>query len=369
MHLYIHIFIGICFSWHVFSDDNIAQLHKSAYSDQSLIRLDSRIRLSEIYREKQQYKQAAKWVEDYALPIPENFIWPFAKGYIEAARVCAQSGQAFDAVRRLNILTQKSSGLAKVSSLRALSLIVAEQPDIPKAITFEENALNTGKVFFTRKKISYTAGLEEPKLGFEQWKLIKPKIEERILLLRRLRDVEQFGLDYVLYSEAQTLRRSSHKQALNFTDIGTAFGLKSSQTPLADADFTAARQKYHEIMDLFPEGIYSDASRLYAAVCLVHMGRPQDAIKELEKFYKFNPEGLYRGEALKLLGDIYLMNQWDTRNAQEAYKRTIQWAQSIQEKNRILDTYVVPEKSKTISKPPENLRAMENGTKIRGSSM
>ncbi|MEX2607072.1 MAG: hypothetical protein WD708_06970 [Kiritimatiellia bacterium] len=323
------------------------------------------------WQDRKNTQQALLLVEEYAAPTPENLEWPLVLGYIQAARLSAEAGQTFDAVRRLEIARDKSEGLGKIAALRALSEIVEAQPDLEKALVFEKQALSTGTQWFKRRRISESAGLEPAKEGVAIWEKLKPVIEARIEDLERRVDIDRYGLDYVLYRQAQTLRRSNHPAALDFTDITAAFRMRNtSMLPsIPGADFEAARAQYVEITELFPEGVYTEASKLYAAVCLVHLGDARGAMRELTAFYKQNPDGLYRGEALLLLGDLYLVGQWDQANAKEAYARASAWAASVGERQRILETYTVPEKSAKVSKPPEQPRSLNRYGQIEKRSL
>jgi tetratricopeptide (TPR) repeat protein len=169
-----------------------------------------------------------------------------------------------------------------------------------------------------------------------------------------LADIEEFGLDYVLYRKAQRMRRADHPRALDFVSVGRAFGLDPEGPGISDTDYEAARAQYIEITELFPNGVYTEASKLFAGVCRVHLGEPDGAIRDWMAFYRENPDGLYRGEALKLIGDSYLTALWDPRNAREAYERAVAWIESVSERSRILETYVVPQKSAEVSRPPKS---------------
>ena len=332
------------------------------HSDHQTKRLSARMAQSDSWRERNNTQQASLLVEEYSNPTPDNLNWPFVLGYIQAARLSAEEGQTFDAVRRLEIARDKSEGLGKIAALRALSLIVEEQPDLEKALGFEKRALTTGKRWFKRKRISESAGFEPAKEGAEIWEKLKPIIEARIADLERRVDIDRYGLDYVLYREAQALRKAGHPAALDFTDIVAAFRMRNERLApsIPGADFEAARKQYIEITEIFPEGVYTEASHLYAAVCLAHLGDLRGAMRELTDFYKRDPDGIYRGEALLLLGELYLVGQWDRANAKEAYTRAAAWAASVGERQRILDTYAMPEKSAKVSKPPE--RPRESGS-------
>jgi tetratricopeptide (TPR) repeat protein len=326
---------------------------RQAYSENLEERLNARVALAVDHLGDKQFPQALTAVEEYGDPIPENLAWPTVKGYLVAAKIKAEMGQTFDAVHRINLAIEKSEGLGKVAALDMMSELIQEKPDLKSALELEKRALSEGNSYFKRKKISESAGLEPPKEGHEIWEEWKPIIEARIEELKELADIEEFGLDFVLYRKAQRYRRADHPRALDFVSIGRAFGLDPEGAAIPDVDYEAARKWYGEIIKVFPDGVYTEASKLFTAACLVHLNEPKQAIREWMAFYLENPDGLYRGEALKLIGDTYLTSLWDKRNAKEAYVRAIKWIESVSERTRILETYVVPEKSVEVSRPPK----------------
>lgn len=329
------------------------QSPRQANSDNVNERLYARLGMAYKNINKTNFKAAFNWIDEYSVPSDENLKWPNIQGYLLAATIKAEIGQTFDALHRINIAVDKSKGLSKVAALHTLSEIVQSKPDLKNALKKEQQALSAGNSYFKRKKVSDTSGLEPPKEGHEVWKEWKPIIEARIEELKELADIEEFGLDYVIYRKAQRYRRADHPRALDFVSVGHAFGLDPEGPGIRDADFEAAHKWYGEIIKTFPNGVYTDASKLYAAACLVHLEDARSAIREWMAFYRENPDGLYRGEALKLIGDTYLTNLWDRRNAREAYTRAVAWVESVGERTRILETYVVPEKSAEVSRPPK----------------
>ena len=70
---------------------------------------------------------------------------------------------------------------------------------------------------------------------------------------------------------------------------------------------------------------------------------PKKEIKEvkgyLEKFIKQQPDGLYRGEALMLLGKISLEIEWDAKDAEKFYKQALDWFRKAREKRDALSLY------------------------------
>jgi len=328
-------------------------LRRYAYTDQPEPRLEARIALAQLDMDAGNLPRAATWVEEYQYPQPENLEWPRVRAYVQAAKIAFMQGNAFEGVKRLTDARKLSSGLAKVSTERGLSWMVEQKPDLKQALEHEEAALKTGAGYFRRKKISESAGWEPPKPGTDQWNQIKPEIETRIADLKRRIEIETYGLDFILYKEAQQFRKASHPLALDFTNVAAAFdeeGPIGGKVP--GANYEMAVERYTDLALGFPDNPYGQAAKLYLAVCTAKMGDPDEAIKQLKAFYKEDPDGLYRGEALKLMGDLYLFAKWDKRNSKEAYERCVRWAEATGDRSRALDAYLVPEKSAKVSQPP-----------------
>jgi len=340
-------------------------LRRYAYSDDLEHRLESRVALAELDRKEKRFDRAAAWVAEYQNPQKENYEWPRARAYIEAAKIQFEMGNTFDSVKSLSDADKETDGLAKVHVKRALSWLVEQKPDLAGALGYEKRALKTGVSHFKRTKISASAGLEPPKPNTDQWQKLKPLIKERIAYLERKIEIDKYGLDYVLYREAQVLRNASHPFAMDFTNVAVVFGKEGNVGgKVPNANYNHAIELYQEIIDFFPDNPYGQAAKLYTAVCVAKKGDVEGAIKKLHTFYKEDPDGLMRGEALKLMGDLYLFALWDKVNAKEAYERSIRWAEAVEGRGRILDTYLVPEKSQYVSKPPKQVKALNNEGEI-----
>lgn len=59
----------------------------------------------------------------------------------------------------------------------------------------------------------------------------------------------------------------------------------------------------------------------------------------LEGFVKSQPDGLYRGEALMLLGKISLEIEWNAKDAEKFYKQALDWFRKAREKRDALSLY------------------------------
>ena len=119
--------------------------------------------------------------------------------------------------------------------------------------------------------------------------------------------------------------------------------LKRSRTP----------RYLKEAMELADELMETDPASQFAAAAGYLKGEimtsrpkeesPKKEIKEvkgyLEKFIKQQPDGLYRGEALMLLGKISLEIEWDAKDAEKFYKQALDWFRKAREKRDALSLY------------------------------
>lgn len=234
------------------SPARIAVLRRYANSDQSAPRLASRLALARHARSEGTPALALPWIEEYARPLPEHREWPVIEAHVECALIQFDLGRTYEAVRTLNVVRDNSGGLARIVTLRALSEVFERQPDIKEALAAERAALRHGNEHFKRQRD--TEGLMAPKPGYERFTVWRPEMEARIEALQRLLDIEHYGLDYVLYAEAQRLRKADHPLALAFTRVGSAFRGRASENEvrIPGADFETALEKYRELADLFP---------------------------------------------------------------------------------------------------------------------
>ena len=119
--------------------------------------------------------------------------------------------------------------------------------------------------------------------------------------------------------------------------------LKRSRTP----------RYLKEAMELADELMETDPASQFAAAAGYLKGEimtsrlkeesPKKEIKEvkgyLEKFIKQQPDGLYRGEALMLLGKISLEIEWDAKDAEKYYSQALDWFRKARERRDALSLY------------------------------
>ena len=89
-------------------------------------------------------------------------------------------------------------------------------------------------------------------------------------------------------------------------------------------------------------------------------------VKEyLEKFVKKQPEGLYRGEALMLLGKISLEIEWNAKDAEKYYKQALDYFRKAREKRDAVSLYAsISDDLKTQTAPTQKPTTLNQWKRI-----
>ena len=144
--------------------------------------------------------------------------------------------------------------------------------------------------------------------------------------------------------EAETLKKKFGASYGNYVKLRRLqVLLKRSRTP----------RYLKEAMRLADELIETDPASQFAAAAGYLKGEilasrlkessPKKEIKEvkeyLEKFVRQQPDGLYRGEALMLLGKISLEIEWNAKDAEKYYSQALDWFRRAREKRDAVSLY------------------------------
>jgi len=154
------------------------------------------------------------------------------------------------------------------------------------------------------------------------------RLEGLLREAQRLAEMDLYGEDFVRYRDAERLRRAEGKHA-------------------------AAREIYLEIIQKWPESIYAEASRLYAAQCLVALGKTDEAKQELAAFRTSDPYGLYRGEAVLEMGRIALEYDLAPQAARGCFLLLETWLREVQDKTPLnIEKLAVRDAAEKVTAPP-----------------
>jgi hypothetical protein len=99
------------------------------------------------------------------------------------------------------------------------------------------------------------------------------------------------------------------------------------------------------------------------------MGRKalQEAEKRAENFLNKNKYGLYRGEVLLDIGTAYLVSFFDTENGEKWLTRAAEWFDNVQQFDKDLKDFELPESVRKVSQPPKNERFTDRWNNVKMS--
>ena len=175
------------------------------------------------------------------------------------------------------------------------------------------------------------------------------KLARRIKTLlneaQRLRDLDLYGEDYVLYRDAEGLRRQHRK-------------------------FKEARNLYLQVLTTYPQGPYADASQLYAALCLTEMGKIAEAERELTALRQANPYGPYSGEAILGLGRIAMEHHLNPGAARGCFLLLDTWIQEVKAKPVLnITKLAVPAAAAKVTTPPQDEKYTDRWGNVKKSAV
>ena len=156
-----------------------------------------------------------------------------------------------------------------------------------------------------------------------------------------------------LRDEADVLKAEIESEALK-KKYGASYGnyvklrrmqvlLKRSKTPRYRKEALALAD---ELMETDPASQFAAAAGYLKGEFLasgLEESSPKKEIKEakdyLVKFVKRDPDGLYRGEALMLLGKISLEIEWNAKEAEKYYSQALSWFRKARERKDAMSLY------------------------------
>jgi hypothetical protein len=93
----------------------------------------------------------------------------------------------------------------------------------------------------------------------------------------------------------------------------------------------------------------------------------QQAEERAEKFIEKNKYGLYRGEVLFDIGTAYLVSFFDTENGEQWLNRAADWFDNVQQFDKDLKDFELPDSVRKVSTPPKNERYKDRWNNVKMS--
>jgi tetratricopeptide (TPR) repeat protein len=292
---------------------------------------------------------------------PDNLSADRLEAFLEYARCEAAGGKTLAAFKMLDYASRNASGLSAVAVRMAYADVAVIAADYEKAVQWLREAIERGDQWATGG-----ARTESSKQEFQsrlaQWNPLSAFLEQRLRNLEFKAAEDQWGQGYAWYLFAQKSRRADHPLARDFTDSSALYpGKGAGRAKVPGADFEDALWLYTQLIENEPETVFAEAARLYSAVCMIHLGRTDDAEKALDRFIKSSALGLYRGEAFLTLGDLYFQAQWDPDQARRQYETGLSWCRQAAAVKQGSRFYAVPERAREPSRAPDVWQSMNEG--------
>jgi tetratricopeptide (TPR) repeat protein len=156
---------------------------------------------------------------------------------------------------------------------------------------------------------------------------------------QRLFDVQRYSAEFVLYRQAEWLRRFRGEHAaaaeryLACIDAARATMATAAAPDGGDATFSGSVDAASSRGASPTSGVgtsggespFAAAATLYHALCLIEMGQEREAVRRLQAFIDRDERGLYRGEAMLELGRMALEREMDLRRAASWFERLDAW--------------------------------------------
>jgi len=283
----------------------------------------ARIALAE-NRPDEALKLVAPWVNQR-----DNYDPALSDCYLAGAGAQLALGQNFQALTIFDWVASKAQGEPLILAAEGCGKALLRMKDFKRAAECFEFAIKVAKT-----------------PGYKEYGKYLARLKEQLEWARRLADIGLYGEDFVLYRDAEKARRNDKK-------------------------YKEARSVYVEIVKRFPDGPYAEASQLYGAKCLIEMGKPAEAERELMTLRKANPYGLYGGEVMLELGRIALECHLQPQAARGCFLLLDTWTREFKNKLplEIEKLAAVPEAAVKVTTPPKEEKYVDFWGNVKKSEI
>lgn len=284
-------------------------------------------------RRNSEYSQAEKLLKKYSSPARFDSLKTtekieFLRGLLELAHVKALQDDISGSLALLNWAEGRSDEYQRSIACVKYAEILLDLGEFERAQGYLKNAdeIIRKRVANEDTGIAIGQGSETADMGAvwrglrDQSDALKAEIEAEAMK-------KKFGATYGNYVKLRRLQNLVKRS-------GTPRYLKEAQK-VAD-----------EIIETDPASQFAAAAGYLKGEILASRlkeNSPKKEIKEvkdyLNRFVKQQPDGLYRGEALMLLGKISLEIEWNAKDAEKYYSLALAWFRKAREKRDALSLY------------------------------
>jgi tetratricopeptide (TPR) repeat protein len=303
----------------------------------------SKAKLAQIYREKDDLEKARKCVagfDDLSFlnkSKDTDLGTAYLTCYLELALLNALDNKATDSLRMLSYAENKTSGYDKTLTLIKYGEALTVLNKTKEAVEYLKKAEELCKKHIAEARKLAAGQAKAKNTDLAEWEKLSDSVFEAKYQLRIALLAEEYGKEYSRYVKLRILYDK---------------GVKQKKDKIRKKYLTKAEKVCDEIIKLEPYSMYGQAAKFYKAKCAIGMADYKEAIKELKKFVKEDPNGLYRGEALTLLGKIELEQNWDAKASAKYYEQALTWFRNIRNVQNATELYAkLPKNVQESAKP------------------
>lgn len=303
---------------------------------ESVLKHKSIALLSETYREDGKLEKLSLLVKSYddfekiskrsTFKLKTSYLLPFLESAHFKA-IAPSKPQVQSALEMLNYAEQQTVGLGQIRTLIKYGEVLRDLDKFSQSEIYLQKAMTYGNNFFKETRPDYR------KPGYDEWQLLKVKINDLLFLLNFDFLEAEFGELYALYVKFRSLY-----------DLGK---------------YTECQVECEKIIEKGANTVYGAAAKLYHAYCTGKLGDFRTEEKELQAFIKEAPYQVYRGRAWLALARINLEEYWNAEKAKFFYKKALDWFKYVRARKDAIEIYTVPAKVKTVSKPGEKVSGLD----------
>ena len=299
----------------------------------NLLSAESDWRKAAELRRNSEYSQAEKLLKKYSSPARFDTLKTtekieFLRGLLELAHVKALQDDVSGSLALLNWAEGRSDEYQRSIACVKYAEILLDLGEFERAQGYLKNAdeIIRKRVANEDTGIAIGQGSETADTG-AVWRGLRDQSDALKADIEAEAMKKKFGATYGNYVKLRRLQNLVKRS-------GTPRYLKEAQK-VAD-----------EIIETDPASQFAAAAGYLKGEILASRlkeNSPKKEIKEvkdyLNRFVKQQPDGLYRGEALMLLGKISLEIEWNAKDAEKYYSQALAWFRKAREKRDALSLY------------------------------
>ena len=284
-------------------------------------------------RRNSEYSQAEKLLKKYSSPARFDSLKTtekieFLRGLLELAHVKALQDDVSGSLALLNWAEGRSDEYQRSIACVKYAEILLDLGEFERAQGYLKNAdeIIRKRVANEDTGIAIGQGSETADTG-AVWRGLRDQSDALKADIEAEAMKKKFGATYGNYVKLRRLQNL----------------VKRSKTPRY---LKEAQRVADEIIETDPASQFAAAAGYLKGEILASRlkeSSPKKEIKEvkdyLNRFVKQQPDGLYRGEALMLLGKISLEIEWNAKDAEKYYSQALAWFRKAREKRDALSLY------------------------------